>query len=411
MGRRVTVLAVVVATALAVAVAGAISARTADPGISAKSVTIGGTFPLTGPAQLYGTIPVAEKAYFDYTNAKGGVNGRKINFIVYDDQYDPSQTVPLTQKLVGQDKVFAVFGSLGTAPNLAIRDYLNKQKVPQVLIATGDSYWGEQYKKFPWTIGYQPDYPGESKIYAKFINSKIPQAKLGILYQNDAYGQNYLNALKAGLGSKGAAKVVDAEPFDVTAPDVVQQMLKLKSSGANVFVDFATPSPSIKALVTATKIGWKPIATFVNNVSASPTFMIIAAKAGADIDGSISTAYLKNPADPKQQNDAGIKLFQSLMAKYYASGDPKNGNNIYGMSVAWTFDYAFAHAGKNPTRKSLLNALTHLNTAGNPFLLKGVKLQTTPSEHFPVDTQKLERWKGGAAGGWDLFGGFYFNAR
>jgi branched-chain amino acid transport system substrate-binding protein len=411
MARRLKVLAVVVAATLSVAVAAALSAGSATPGLTANEVTIGGTFPLTGPASLYGTIPLAEKGFFDSVNAKGGVHKRKINFVIYDDAYDPSQTVPLTQKLVEQNHVFAVFGSLGTAPVLATRAYLNSHKVPQVLVATGDSFWGSEYKKFPWTIGYQPDYPGESKIYAKFILTKFPQAKLGILYQNDAYGQNYLNALKAGLGSKGAAKIVDAEPFDVTAPDVVQQMLKLKASGANAFVDFATPSPSIKSLVTATKIGWHPQAIFVNNVSASPTFMVIAAKAGADIDGAISTAYLKNPADPKQANDSGIKLFKSLMAKYYSKGDTTNGNNIYGMSVGWTFVYAFSHAGKNPTRASLMSALTHLNTAGNPFLLKGVTLHTTPTEHFPIDTQKLERWQGGASGGWDLFGGFYKNAR
>jgi branched-chain amino acid transport system substrate-binding protein len=411
MGRRISLLAVVVAASLVVAVAAGVTARSADPGVTKGSIKIGGTFPLTGPAALYGTIPVAEKAYFDYANSKGGVNGRKINFIYYDDVYDPSQTVPLTQKLVEQDKVFAVYGSLGTAPNLAIRSYLNKKQVPQVLVATGDSYWGSQYKKFPWTIGFQPDYPGESKIYAKFINSKVPQAKLGILYQNDAYGQNYLNALKQGLGAKGASKIVDAEPFDVSAPDVTQQMLKLKASGANVFVDFATPKPSITSLVTATKIGWHPQAMFINNVSASPTFMVLAAQAGADIDGAISTAYLKNPADPSQASDPGIKLFKSLMAKYYAKGDVTNGNNIFGMANAWTMVYALQRAGKTPTRKGLMNALTHLNTTANPFLLKGVKMVTTPTEHFPIDQQKLERWSGGAKGGWKVFGGLFSNAR
>ena len=394
-----------------VGVATAMGAASADPGVSAKQITIGGTFPLTGPAALYGTIPVAEKAYFTYANSKGGVNGRKINFIFYDDAYDPSQTVPLTQKLVEQNHVFAIYGSLGTAPILATRAYANSHKVPQVLVATGDSYWGAQYKKFPWTIGFQPDYPGESKIYAKFINAKVPQAKLGVLYQNDAYGQNYLNALKAGLGAKGASKIVDAEPFDVTAPDVTQQMLKLKASGANVFVDFATPSPSIKALVTATKIGWKPIATFVNNVSASSTFMALAAKAGADVTGAISTTYLVNPSNPAQAKSAGAKVFDSLMKKYYPNGDVNNANNVYGMANAWTMVYALQHAGKTPTRKGLMNALTHLNTSGNPFLLKGVKLHTTSTERFPLDQQQLIRWNGGADGYWANFGKVYSNAR
>jgi len=412
MRKRVKLLvALTVAIVSTITVAAAMGAANADPGVSSSSIKIGGTFPLTGPAALYGTIPLAEKAYFDYFNSKGSIHGRKIDFTFYDDQYDPSQTVPLTQKLVEQDKVFAVYGSLGTAMNLAIRPYLNQHKVPQVLVATGDSYWGGQYKQFPWTIGFQPDYPGESKIYAKFINSKIPQAKLGVLYQNDAYGQNYLNALKQGLGAKGAAKIVDAEPFDVTAPDVTQQMLKLKASGANVFVDFATPSPSIKALVTATKIGWSPIAEFVNNVSASSTFMVLAAKAGANIDGAITTSYLKNPANPAQASDSGVKFFKALMGKYYPKGDVTNANNIFGMANAWTFVYALQHAGNPPTRKGLMNALTHLNTKQNPFLLKGVMLKTTPTEHFPIDQSQLIKWKGGAAGVWSNFGPINQNAR
>jgi branched-chain amino acid transport system substrate-binding protein len=411
MGRGVRALAALSTLAVVASATVALASTAGTPGVSSKSVVIGGTFPLTGPAQLYSVIPKAANAYFQYVNAHGGVNGRKIVFKYYDDQYNPAMTVPLTKKLVQQDHVYAIFNSLGTAPNLAIRDYLNKRKVPQVLVATGDSYWGAQYKQFPWTIGFQPDYPGESKIYAKFINAKVPQAKLGILYQNDAYGQNYLNALKAGLGSKGAAKIVDAEPFDVTAPDVTQQMLKLKASGANVFVDFATPSPSIKSLVTATKIGWHPIATFVNNVSASSTFMALAAKAGADVGGAISTTYLVNPSNPAQKNSAGAKVFESLMKKYYPNGDVNNANNVFGMANAWTMVYALQHAGKTPTRKGLMNALTHLNTKGNPFLLKGVGLKTTSSERFPIDQQQLIRWNGGADGYWGNFGTIYSNAR
>jgi branched-chain amino acid transport system substrate-binding protein len=412
MRNRVKLLVALTALVLGtVVVASAMGAAAAQPGVTAKQITIGGTFPLTGPAALYGTIPVAEQAYFSYVNAKGGVNGRKIKFIYYDDVYDPSQTVPLTQKLVEQNKVFADYGSLGTAPNLAIRSYLNTRKVPQVLVATGDSYWGSQYKKFPWTIGFQPDYPGESKIYAEFLKTKVKSAKIGVLYQNDAYGQNYLNALKTGLGKANQKMIVDAEPFDVTAPDVTQQMLKLKASGANVFVDFATPKPSITALVTATKIGWHPAATFVNNVSASSTFMALAAQSGADISGAITATYLKDVTDPKQANDPGVKLYKTLMAKYYAKGDLTNANNIFGMASAWTMAYALQHAGKTPTRAGLMRALTHLNTTANPFLLKGVKLHTTPTERFPIDQQILSRWSGGAKGRWVNFGHIFSNAR
>jgi branched-chain amino acid transport system substrate-binding protein len=411
MGRRVKVLAAVAALALAAAVTAAVSASTADPGITSTSIKLGGTFPLSGPASLYGTIPLAEKAYFDWFNSRYSIHGRKIDFTFYDDGYNPSQTVPLTQKLVEQDKVFAIFNSLGTAPNLAIREYLNQKKVPQVLVATGDSYWGSQYKKYPWTIGFQPDYPGEGKIYGKFIQSKVPQAKLGVLMQNDAYGQNYLAGLKAGLGKSGAEKIVDVEPFDVTAPDVTQQMLKLKASGANVFVDFATPSPSIKSLVTATKIGWHPQATFINSVSASILFMSLAAKAGADVSGAISTTYVVDPINPAQADLTGVKLYKAIMAQYYPKGTIADTNNVYGMAVAWTMINALQRAGNPPTRAGLMQALDSLNTKANPFLYKGIGLQTSATDHVPMEQQILIRWQGGATGGWQPFGHLFNNAR
>src|SRR5712691_159215 len=200
MRRKIAFLAFVAGIALAAVATSASGAHQKfDPGVTAKTVFVGGTFPFSGPAALYSAIPLAERAYFLYIDARGGVNGRKIQFRYYDDGYDPSKTVPLTQKLVEQDRVFAVYGSLGTAPVLATRAYLNSKNVPQVLVATGDSYWGTDYKKYPWTIGWQPDYPGEAKIYAQFIKTKVQGAKIGILYQNDAYGQNYLNAFKTAL--------------------------------------------------------------------------------------------------------------------------------------------------------------------------------------------------------------------
>jgi branched-chain amino acid transport system substrate-binding protein len=253
-----------VAVAAAVASTALASSNAATPGVTKKTITIGGTFPLTGPAALYSAIPKAEYAYFSYVNAHGGVNGRQIVFKYYDDGYNPANTVPMTKKLVEQDHVFAVYGSLGTAPTLATRDYLNKAKVPQVLVATGDSYWGAQYKQYPWTIGFQPDYPGESRIYGKFIASKVPQAKIGVLMQDDAYGQNYYDGLVQGLGDS-KSKIVDVEKYDATQTDVSQQIVKLKSAGANVLVLFSLPTQTITALVVTTKIGWKPT-TFINNV-------------------------------------------------------------------------------------------------------------------------------------------------
>ena len=381
----------------------ALAGSTATPGVSKSTIVIGGTFPLTGPAALYGVIPKAENAYFQYVNAHGGVNGRKISFKVYDDQYNPANTVPLTKKLVQQDHVFAVYGSLGTAPTLATRDYLNKAKVPQVLVATGDSYWGAQYKKYPWTIGFQPDYPGESRVYGKFIATKVPQAKIGILMQDDAYGQNYYNGLLQGLGD-AKSKVVDVEKYDATQTDVSQQVVKLKASGANVFALFALPTQTIDALVVTTKIGWKPT-TFINNVSASPLFMGLAIKSGANVDGDISATYLY---DYINNPDTAIsKQYTSILSTYDKGGDPNDANNLYGVASAWTMVQALKQAGPNPTRAGLMNALTHLK-AVNPFLYPGVKLNTTPAERFPIDQQILEHWQNGA---FHPFGHIFAKAR
>src|SRR5213082_2586949 len=245
MGRKGKILAVLAGTALVagIAVTTAFGAHRATPGITATEIKIGGTFPLTGVASLYKTIPAAEKAYFDYVNDHGGVNGRKINFEILDDSYDPSKTVPLAQQLVEKDGVFAVFGSLGTAPTLATWGYLNSHKVPQVLVATGDSYWGFSKKKYPWTIGWQPDYPGESKMYGRYIKANMPNAKIGVLYQSDAFGKDYLSGLRVGLGNK-KGNIVDAESYDATNPTVTQQILSMKSKGADVLVIFATPTPA-----------------------------------------------------------------------------------------------------------------------------------------------------------------------
>jgi branched-chain amino acid transport system substrate-binding protein len=408
MSRRVKVVVAALAFALVAAVGVAGASSKTDPGVSSKSILIGGTFPLSGPASLYGTIPQAEKAYFDWFNAHSTVHGRKIDFKFLDDAFDPSQTVPLTRQLVEQDHVFAIFNSLGTAPQLAVRGYLNQRKVPQVLVATGDSYWGTQYRQYPWTIGWQPDYPGEGKIYGLYIRAHVPGAKIGVLMQNDAYGKNYLAGLRTGLGKKKNL-IVSVQPFDVTAPDVTQQMIALKNSGANTFVDFATPSASIKSLVTATKIGWHPDLVLINNVSASVTFMRIAAGAGADLSKAVSTNYLKDNTDPARANDSGLKLYRSIMSQYYPKGNVNDANNIYGMSVAWAMVWALQHAGNPPTRVGLMRALTHM-TAKDQFLLPGIVIHTTPHDHFPIEQIQLMRWVP-ADNRWELFGKLYNHAR
>jgi branched-chain amino acid transport system substrate-binding protein len=394
-GRLVAVLAGVAMVAT-IAVTAASGATRTDPGVTATSINIGGTFPLTGVASLYKTIPAAEKAYFDYVNdTAGGVNGRKINFNILDDSYDPSKTVPLAQQLVSQDKIFAAVGSLGTAPGLATWGYYNQNKVPQVLLATGDSYWGFSYKKYPWTTGWQPDYPGEGKLYGRYIAKNMPTAKIGVLYQNDAFGKNYYAGLRVGLGAKKEL-ITDAESYDATSTSVTQQILSMKAKGCDTLVIFALPGQTITSLVTATKVGWSPSATFVGNVSSNRIFMLAALGAGANLNNVYSTTYIESSS--AQKNLPGVKLGASIVAKYapalQASFDNGDANVMYGFGVAWTFVYALQHAGKTPTRAGLMKALHSLNTTKNPFVYPGIRLQTSAKDNFPIEQEILIKWAG-----------------
>jgi branched-chain amino acid transport system substrate-binding protein len=407
-------LAFAAGVALIAAVASAPGAQKLDPGVTAKTILIGGTFPFSGPAALYSAIPLAERAYFLYVDANGGVNGRRIQFKYYDDGYDPSKTVSLTQKLVEQDSVFADYGSLGTAPVLATRGYLNKKKVPQVLVATGDSYWGTDYKQYRWTIGWQPDYPGEAKIYAQFINKYVHQAKIGILYQNDAYGQNYLNAFKAGVGSSGQSKIVSTQSYDVAAPGPpLQQIVALKAAGANTLVLFSTPAATIGALAIATKIGWHPT-EFVNNVSANEAFMAKATQVGASVEGAITAGYLLDPNAPSETGKPGAALGKQILDKYDQGAPIFNINNMYGLASAWTMVQALKNAGNPPTRAGLMKALLSLNLKANPWLYPGFTEKTSATDHFPVEQLVLSRYHSGGPAGigyFDPFGRIFNNVR
>jgi len=404
-------LCVLLATA---AVAGtAAASHTGTPGVSKHQIVIGGTFPYSGPAALYKTIPSAEQAYYAYVNAKGGVNHRKITDITINDEYNPAETVPAVKKLVEQNHVFAIVGSLGTAPGLATWKYLNQRHVPQVLLATGDAYWGNCVHKAcpgagstspkPWTMGWQPDYPGEAKLYAKYILKHKPNAKIGVLYQDDAYGKNYLNGLKTGLGSH-QNQIVDAQSYSVTdsGPVVGSHVVHIASSGADVFVIFATPSAAIAALATEGQIpNWHPL-TFNNNVSANRVFMQIAAQNGANLNGVLSTNYLASATT--QANLPGMKLAKRIIHKYapaldqsFAGGDS---NIVYGLSVGWTFAHELKRSGKNPTRKSLMKALRTMNEKNNPFVYPGMVVKTSKKRTFPMQQLIFIKWSGGSSGDW-----------
>jgi branched-chain amino acid transport system substrate-binding protein len=410
----------------AMAASGATASHTGTPGVTSKQVVIGGTFPFTGPASLYKTIPAAELAYYAYVNAKGGVHGRKIKDITLDDQYDPSQTPGKTKELVEQDHVFAIVGSLGTAPVLSTWKYLNSRKIPQVLVATGDAYWGQCVHKAlplcggkpkPWTMGWQPDYPGEAKVYAKYILKNKPGAKIGVLYQNDSYGKNYLNGLKTGLG-KHKKQIVDAESYNLgdSAQVIAAHEVAMRAHGADTLVVFATPQATIYSLIDRTAIGWSPL-TLVNNVSANRLFALSAGQNGADLNGVISSVYTASPTT--QANLPGMKLAQKIIA---ATGNQQlqqnlalgDGNIIYGLASAWTFVDALKHAGKHLTRPGLMKALRNLNESKankNPFVYPGMTVKTSKSRTYPMEQLKLIKWSGGKGGDWHSFGKLYTGIR
>jgi branched-chain amino acid transport system substrate-binding protein len=403
-------LCVLLATA-AVAGGAAASHASKTPGVSKHQILIGGTFPYSGPAALYKTIPTAEQAYYAYVNAKGGVHHRKIKDITVDDQYNPAQTVPAVKKLVEQNHVFAIVGSLGTAPGLATWGYLNKRHIPQVLLATGDAYWGKCVHRAcpgagstspkPWTMGWQPDYPGEAKLYAKYILKHRPNAKIGVLYQDDAFGKNYLNGLKSGLGSH-KSQIVDAQSYSVTDSGAVvgSHVVHIATSGADAFVIFATPAAAIAALATEGQIpNWHPL-TINSNVAANPIFMRNAAQNGANPNGVLSTTYLSSATT--QANLPGMKLAKRIIHKYapaldgqFAAGDS---NLVYGLAVGWTFVDGLRHAGKNPTRTSLMHALRTLNEKNNPFIYPGMSVKTSKKRNFPMQQLIFIKWSGGGTG-------------
>jgi branched-chain amino acid transport system substrate-binding protein len=401
MSRMGTRLAALAALFVTVAACGGSSAPTVatDVGITSDSILLGNTIAQSGPAASYGTIANAENAYFTYINNQGGINGRKIKFKVLDDGYNPAQTVPLTKQLVEQDQVFAMFSGLGTQAQVSVRDYLNAQKVPQLFVATGATTFGLDFSQHPYTIGWLPAYQGEAHIYAKDVIQNHPTAKIGVLYQNDDYGQDILKGLIDGLGSSSTL-IVDKESFDVTATSVASQLAKLKGAGADTVFVFATPSFAIKSLATITALGWSPH-IYLNGVSNAQVFMGIAAKNGAKFDGAITVAYLKDPTDPQWASDDGMKLYKTVIANC-TTCNVLDGNNIYGVAAAFTMVDVLKQAGSNMTRANVMKiASSQLNETNNPFLLPGIVVKTTSTDHFPIMQQQLATY---SAGGWHLQG-------
>ncbi len=387
---------VVAATVCVTALAGSAAA----PGVTKTKFVIGGTFPLSGPAAYYAPIPVGMKVYFTYINTrrgadhKRGVSGRQIVWKYYDDGYNPANTAQQTRKLVEEDKVFATFGALGTEPQQAVVDYMNDRKVPQLLVSTGATEFGAKYREKPYTIGWQPDYFAEGRIYGKYAAANWPNKKIAVLYQNDDYGKNYLEGLKVGLGAK-STNIVKEVGVTATQASVGAEVVQLRAATNEVVAIFATPSPTVKTFATMKALNYKPEQVILNSVSANDYVMglALANSNAATLDGSISTGYLLNSNDPKYAGNAFVKLYKAQMAKWAPNADPNNTFYYYGFAKAYDVVKLLQATGKNPTRAKLLNAARHMNWT-NPGTLKGVKITTSGSDPFPISQVKIIKFDG-----------------
>ncbi|WP_339030564.1 ABC transporter substrate-binding protein [Bradyrhizobium symbiodeficiens] len=369
-----------------------------DTGATDTEIKIGNIMPYSGPASAYGIIGRTEAAYFKKINEEGGINGRKINFISYDDGYSPPKTVEQARKLVESDEVLLIFNSLGTPPNSAIHKYMNSKKVPQLFVATGATKWNDP-KDFPWTMGWQPNYQSETQIYAKYILKEMPNAKIAVLFQNDDYGKDYLKGLKDGLGSKAASMIIAEESYETSEPTIDNHIVKLKATGADVFVNITTPKFAAQAIKKNAEIGWKPT-HFLNNVSAS-VGSVIKPAGFENAQGVISAAYLKDTTDKQWANDPGMKGFLDFMTKYFPEGDKTDNGTIVGYGVAQTLVQVLKNCGDDLTRANVMKQAASLKDFRTEVLLPGIKINTSATDFAPISSLQLQRFKGER---WDLFG-------
>ncbi len=360
-----------------------------DPGITDDTIKLGGSYPLSGPASAYRSIEQGAQAHFKYVNANGGVDGRQIEFVTLDDAYEPPKAVQNARRLVQEEEVFALFNTLGTANNVAIWDFTNKEEVPQLFVATGASLWGADTEAHPWTTGWQPDYVTESQVYADYLKEEKPNAKVAVLYQNDAFGEDLLNGFKKATEGTGI-EVVAEESYEVTDPTVSSQMSKLASSDADTFLNITTPKFGAQAIVAADKLGWK-VLHIINNVSASK--LLVLEPAGLDkSQGLISTAYFKDPASPEWENDDSMMEFKDALAEHEPRANPEDPNTVFGWAAASTMVEALKGM-EEPTRQALLDSARSLDIEV-PILLPGIDVKMAADDGYPIEAMQIIRFEG-----------------
>ncbi len=395
----------VVGLALALSLAGlgsaAIGSAQTVVGVTATEIKVGNTNPYSGPASAYGTIGKVIGAYFKKVNDEGGINGRKSNYITLDDGYSPPKTVEMVRRLVEQDQVALVFQTLGTPTNSAIHKYVNQQKVPHLFVATGATKWNDP-KSFPWTMGFQPNYQTEGRVYAAYILKNIPDAKIGILYQNDDYGKDYVKGFEDGLGEAAKKLIVSKQSHEVTDPTIDSQVINLKSSGANVFFNVTIPKFAVQAIKKAHDIGWKPT-HYLNNVSSSLSTVLKPAGLEAS-KGLITALYMKEVTDPQWRNDKAMQEWVAFMKKYYPEGALDDQANGYGYNVAILMTQVLKQSGNVLSRENIMRQAANLKDVELPLLLPGIKVNTSPTDFAPIEQEQLARFDGER---WVTFGDLF----
>jgi branched-chain amino acid transport system substrate-binding protein len=386
------------AAALAAISTGALAQKKYGPGVTDTEIKIGNIMPYSGPASAYGVIGKTEAGYFNKVNEEGGINGRKISFISYDDGYSPPKAVEQARKLVESDEVLFIFNSLGTPTNSAIQKYMNEKKVPQLFVATGAAKWNAP-KSFPWTMGWQPNYQSEGRIYGKYILQEKPDGKIGILYQNDDYGKDYLKGIKDGLGTKARSLIIGEEAYETTVPTVDSQIVSLKAKGVDIFISITTPKFAAQSIKKVAELGWKPL-FILNNVGAS-VGSVIKPAGFENAQEIISATYAKDATDPQWKDDAGIKNFDAFPSKYYPDGNRTDSSVMTGYNVVRTMVAVLKQCGDDLTRENVMKQAANIKDLEIDGLLPGVKINTSPTDYAPIKQLQLMKFRGER---WQLFG-------